>query len=187
MAHKFSAEKADKLEKQERYKSFQPEVRLPEAGMRKGQTVVDVGCGTGFYTRAASKIVGSSGTVIGLDILPEMLEAARNRGVPQNVVYNKSDESKFPIESTYANWVIVTNLFHELEEPDIFISEIQRILKNDGSVYLTDWRPQEEEGPPAEHRVDSSLVKETFQKAGFTIITDDRLGTSHYELVFKKE
>ncbi len=188
MAHKFSAKKADNLEKQERYKSFKPEEQLPKAGMRKGQTVVDIGCGTGFYTRAAAKIVESNGTVTGLDILPEMIETARSRGVPENVVYKLSDESKFPIDSARADWAIVSNLFHELEEPEKFVSEIRRILKNSGRVYLTDWRPREEkEGPPAEHRVKPSLVKETFENAGFAIVTEDHLGTSHYELVFEKK
>lgn len=187
MAYKFSPEKAEKLEEQNRYREFRSVERLKRAGMRAGQRIVDGGTGTGFYTRAAAKIVGPEGTVIGLDILPEMIEEAKSRGAPENVSFKVSAESTFPVETGSADWVIMTNLFHELENPDEFFSEIHRILNAEGRVYLTDWIPREEaEGPPKSHRIDRAQVKRVIASQHFRIISEDTLGSSHYEIVFAK-
>ncbi len=187
MAYKFSPEKAEKLEEQDRYREFKPVERLKRAGMRAGQRVVDGGTGTGFYTRAAAEIVGPEGTVIGLDILPEMIEAAKSRGAPEHVSFKVSAESRFPVETGFADWVIMTNLFHELESPGEFLTEIRRVLNSEGRVYLTDWIPrEEEEGPPKAHRVDQARVKQVIANQCFRIISEDTLGPSHYEIVFAK-
>jgi len=187
LAYKFSPEKAEKLEEQERYKEFRPLERLKHAGMRAGHRVVDVGTGTGFYTRAAADIVGPEGEVIGLDILPEMIKEAKARGAPEHVSFRVSSESTFPVETGSADWVIMTNLFHELENPDEFLAEIHRILTAEGRVYLTDWSPQEEEeGPPKAHRIEQTHVKRVIASQSFHVISNETLGTSHYEIVFAK-
>jgi ubiquinone/menaquinone biosynthesis C-methylase UbiE len=52
-----------------------------EAGVRKGDRVLDVACGTGALTLAAAEIAGPSGSVVGLDVNPEMLVVARGKSV----------------------------------------------------------------------------------------------------------
>jgi len=187
MAYKFAAEKAEKLESKDRYDRLQPVQRLSRAGMRPGQQVLDVGAGTGFYSRAAAEIVGEQGRVVGTDILPEMLDKAQSLGTPENVSFQLAGESSFPIEDGRMDWVIMTNLFHELEEPEKFITEIHRVLKPGGRVYYTDWIPQEEEdGPPREHRLDKSVAEEAFARYGLRILSDGKVGPSHYEIIFEK-
>jgi len=187
MAYKFAAEKAEKLESEDRYERLQPVRRLRQAGMAPGQQVLDVGTGTGFYTRAAADIVGEQGKVVGTDILPEMLEKARSMGAPENVSFQQAGESTFPVGDGVMDWVIMTNLFHELEEPDKFIGEIRRVLRPGGRVYYTDWIPQEEDdGPPKEHRLDKSVAEEVFGRHGLHVRRDGTVGPSHYEIIFEK-
>lgn len=187
MAYKFVAAKAERLESEERYKKLKPLRQLLQAGMQPGQRVLDVGVGTGFYTRAAAEIVGEQGQVVGIDILPEMLRKAQSLGKPNNVSFQLSGESSFPVGDEEMDWVIMTNLFHELEEPDKFIAEIHRVLKPGGRVYYTDWIPQEEEdGPPAAHRLDKSVAEQSFNRHGLQIRKEGTIGPSHYELIFEK-
>jgi len=49
------------------------------AGLRPGQRVLDVACGTGVLARHAARVVGAGGEVVGLDLNPGMLEVARRR------------------------------------------------------------------------------------------------------------
>lgn len=187
MAYKFAAEKAEKLESEDRYERLRPVQRLRQSGMKPGQKVLDVGTGTGSYTRAAAEIVGKQGQVIGIDILPEMLAKAQSLGAPENVSFQQSGESSFPVGDGMMDWVIMTNLLHELEEPDKFIGEIHRVLKPGGRVYYTDWIPQEEEdGPPKEHRLDKSVAEEIFGRHGLRVRCDGTVGPSHYEIIFEK-
>lgn len=188
MAHKFSPERFQKLEAEDRYERLQPVQRLTNAGMKSGQQVLDVGCGTGFYSRSAAEIVGESGHVIGLDILSEMISRAQEFGLPDNVECVKSEESTFPVDDSSMNWVIMTNLYHELEDQQAFVSEIYRVAAPGGRVYFLDWKPQnEEDGPPMEHRIDKSVPIDAFHQAGFKIVSDAEVGPSHYELIFERK
>ena len=51
------------------------------AGLRSGQRVLDVACGTGVVTRMAAERVGTAGAVAGLDVNPGMLAVARAKGI----------------------------------------------------------------------------------------------------------
>jgi len=188
MAHKFSPERFQKLEAEDRYERLQPVQRLKNAGMTPGQQVLDVGCGTGFYSRSAAEIVGESGHIIGLDILSEMITRAEEFGLPDNVECIKSEESTFPVDDESMDWVIMTNLYHELENQQAFVSEIHRVLEPNGRVYFLDWKRQEEDdGPPMEHRIDKSVPMAAFQNTGFNFVSDAEVGPSHYELIFEKQ
>ena len=90
MAYKFKEEKAEKLEQSERYDDFRPKSRLRKAGILTGQRVLDIGSGTGFYTRAAAQLVKKEGFVVGIDILKGMIDKATSLGVPENVEYRLS-------------------------------------------------------------------------------------------------
>lgn len=187
MAYKFPAEKLEKLESADRYEAMMPEERLRKAGIQQGDAVLDIGSGTGFYTRAAARLAGENGQVIGIDILSEMLEKSKELGVEPNMEYRLSEESSFPVEDDSMDWAIMTNLYHELEQPEQFIREIHRVLKKSGSVYVTDWLPKEQEdGPPVEHRIDSSVMIENFRKFGFTPEAESTLADSHYEVILTK-
>jgi ubiquinone/menaquinone biosynthesis C-methylase UbiE len=56
-----------------------PYKALQYAGLETGQTVLEVGCGPGFFTVPAAKIVGDGGTVLSLDINPVAVEHARRK------------------------------------------------------------------------------------------------------------
>ncbi|MBD3276483.1 MAG: methyltransferase domain-containing protein [Candidatus Marinimicrobia bacterium] len=187
MAYKFPAEKFEKLESRDRYDSMKPVQRLKNAGIQESDRVLDIGSGTGFYSRAAAELVGNSGNVIGIDILEEMLEKARELGLKPNLEYRLSEEASFPVEDDSMDWAIMTNLYHELEKPEQFIQEIDRVLHQSGSVYVTDWLPKEQDdGPPVEHRIDSAVMIKDFEKFGFKLQSESSLADSHYEVVLSK-
>ncbi len=56
-----------------------PYKALHDAGLEAGQTVLEVGCGPGFFTIPAARIVGVGGTVLALDINPVAVEHVRRK------------------------------------------------------------------------------------------------------------
>src|SRR5262249_50516052 len=62
------------LEREGREEEQQPAVVIKTMGLRDGDVVADVGCGTGFFARRMARAVGPSGKVYGVDIQPEMLD-----------------------------------------------------------------------------------------------------------------
>jgi len=63
----------------ERKKWQNPEKILPDIGLKRGSTFVDVGCGEGFFTLPAARIVGKSGVVYGLDIDGEAIQILKEK------------------------------------------------------------------------------------------------------------
>src|ERR1700739_212576 len=55
------------------------------AGLRPGMRVLDIGCGPGDVSFVAARLVGPTGSVLGADAAPEMIELARTRAAEKGV------------------------------------------------------------------------------------------------------
>ncbi|WP_442753656.1 class I SAM-dependent methyltransferase [Methylocystis sp. JAN1] len=75
----YSSHEANRLEQQAAFLNELTEEVFRRAGMRPGMRVLDVGCGMGDVSMAAARIVGASGSVVGVDRDPEGLNRARAR------------------------------------------------------------------------------------------------------------
>jgi len=62
-----------------RYRFFGPTRILRGADIRPGQTVLEVGCGTGFFTLPAARLLGGQGSLVAMDILPMSVEAVTKK------------------------------------------------------------------------------------------------------------
>ncbi len=77
MPHKFDPARLARLMSDERRRELPPDRILLRAGLGAGQTLVDIGCGPGFFVLPAARIVGPRGRVIGLDTSPVMVAELR--------------------------------------------------------------------------------------------------------------
>jgi 2-polyprenyl-3-methyl-5-hydroxy-6-metoxy-1,4-benzoquinol methylase len=62
------------IDEGERRKMMDPNIILPKIGLKPGMTLVDVGCGQGFFAMPAARIAGPKGCVYGIDIDKEALD-----------------------------------------------------------------------------------------------------------------
>ncbi len=111
------------------------------AGIKKGETVIDLGSGAGFDAFIVSPIVGETGKIIGIDLSDEMLDLARsnaNKRNYKNVEFVKGDIEQLPLEDGFAEHVIsncVINL--SLNKGDVY-QEAYRVLRSGGKISISD-------------------------------------------------
>jgi len=112
--------------------------RVNQFNIKSGSTVVDYGCGPGRYTQLFSDKVGS-GKVYAVDIEPEAIKDIQKLIVKknlQNVVPILADGYTCSVPSEIADMIFAIDMFHRIESPDQFFKELNRIIKQDGLIYI---------------------------------------------------
>lgn len=117
--------------------------KLLKPFIKDGMTVLDVGCGPGFFSIELAKLVGKSGTVIAADLQGGMLEIVKKKirhTEFENIIsLHKCEENKIGVV-TKADFILVFYMFHEVPEKENFLQELKSILKPDGRIYMTEPR-----------------------------------------------
>jgi ubiquinone/menaquinone biosynthesis C-methylase UbiE len=103
-----------------------------EAGVREGDRVLDVACGTGALTIAVAEIVGPAGSVIGLDANPQMLAVARRKPVQVEWLEGRA-ESLPPPDSSF-DAVVSQFGFMFFEDRPQALREMVRVLRPGGRL-----------------------------------------------------
>ena len=150
--HKFDPRKRSLLDGPKRLFFENPDEILSEAGVKLGDVVADIGCGTGFFSLPLAKFVGKRGKVYALDTSPTMIKELRKR--TRNLKQVRpihSQENKFPLQGGALDFVLLVNLTHELEDWRVFLKEVGRVLKLEGRICVVDYKKKKMVfGPPFE-------------------------------------
>lgn len=108
--------------------------------IQEGYIFLDYGCGTGFFTYAAARIVGENGWVYALDRFPRQLEIVEKRQAKKglaNIETILSDgKTGLPDECIDVAWMC--DVFHEVQQRRIVLEELHRVLKKDGVLAVYD-------------------------------------------------
>lgn len=103
-----------------------------EAGVQKGDRVLDVACGTGALTLAAAEIVGPSGSTVGLDANPEMLAVARRK--PVQIEWLEGPAEALPLPDDSFDAVVSQFGFMFFGDKPQALREMMRVLKPGGRL-----------------------------------------------------
>jgi len=154
------------------------------AGIERGTSVLDIGCGTGTLAIAATRHVAPSGTVHGIDASPPMIARAKRKAekAAVNAVFQLAAAEQLPYPDHRFDVVLSTLMLHHLPRTarERCAREITRVLKPGGRVLAVDFGGRQHGGMLAHfHRhghVDIQQIMELLGKAGLTVINSGSVG-----------
>ena len=164
--HTFDPANADRLEGEHRFRFCSREELLGALGTDPAH-LVDLGSGTGFYTRELAPFFDRISAV---DIQPAMHELFREAGVPDSVDLVEASTADLPFAADSVDAAVSTMTIHELPLAET-LAELHRVLQRGSPVVFVDWSAtgRGEAGPPVDERHPMSTVVQALDDAGFTV------------------
>jgi ubiquinone/menaquinone biosynthesis C-methylase UbiE len=182
---------ADWLEREGREAEQRPAEVIKTMGLRPGDVVADVGCGTGYFARRMARAVAPGGRVYAVDIQKEMLDLLRGRleqeGL-ENVVPVLGDADDPHLAAASLDWILLVDVYHEFQQPKAMLARLRAALKPTGRVALVEYRQEGDSALHirAEHRMSAEQVLKEWQPAGFRLVTRHEFLPVQHFFVFDK-
>ncbi len=129
------------MENRLRYRFSGPMKILQGSDIQPGQTVLEVGCGTGFHTVSAAKLIGDQGRLVAIDVLSDYIERVEKKVQAadlKNVRVLKRDAIDTGFDTEIFDTVL---LYSVVPSPTLplkhFLPEMHRILRPQGTLSVT--------------------------------------------------
>jgi ubiquinone/menaquinone biosynthesis C-methylase UbiE len=161
------------LERPEREDEEAPSKALDALELKPGMVVADIGAGSGYYSSRIAKRVGPTGRVYATDIQPGMI-ALLDRRIKSEGLVNVTTvlgglaDPKLPPKSI--DLAIMVDVYHELQEPQVFLQALKETFKPGGRLVLLEFRKEDPKVPILEvHKMSVAEVKQELEAEGFVL------------------
>jgi predicted methyltransferase len=178
------------LERPDREEEEQPTLVLEALQLKGGETVVDFGAGSGYYTFKLARLVGPHGTVLAVDVEPKMLEFIRKRAARENLtnvglLQSSPMDPRLPVNRV--DLVLMVDVYHELEFPYEVMRKMLTALKPGGRVALVEYRKED----PAVmikqvHKMSEEQIVKEMTAVGLTYVETVRTLPLQHVVIFRK-
>lgn len=115
--------------------------KILKGQIREGMTVLDVGCGPGFFTIEMADMVGSSGRVIAADLQDGMLQIIKSKvqgtELESRITLHKCSETGIGVTEKI-DLALVFYMLHEVPDQKAFLTEIAGMLSPDGGILVVE-------------------------------------------------
>ena len=179
----------ERFENPERETWQRPGKLLGALAIEPGQTLVDLGAGTGYISIFLSAAVGDLGKVYAVDVEPNLVKYMEERDFPYDnveAVLADPDDPKLP--EGVADIILVVNTWHHIDKRRKYLEKLTPALKPGGRIAVIDWLKEPTAiGPPVNHRLDRDKVISELTRGGFTLVHDSVMLPYQYFLVFVQD
>lgn len=162
-AEEWNAEERDAWQK--------PEAVIELMGVEPGDTVVDLGTGTGYFLPHLSRAVGPDGRVLALDVSEKMLEYVDSEmrpELPHDHLETRLVERDDPgLEPESVDHILMVNTWHHVKDRVTYAEKLYAGLEPGGSFVDVDYTMETDRGPPKKIRLTPDEVVEELESAGF--------------------
>ena len=146
-------------------------------GLKPGETLADIGSGSGYFALRFAAHVGEQGRVFAVDVDPEMVRhlnrRIRDAGV-RNVQTVLADPDDPLLPDASLDRFVVVNTWHHIGQREDYARKLHDALKPGGAVLIVDFTLDSDIGPPKSHRLTEHEVMRELSAAGFetSIVTE---------------
>jgi cyclopropane fatty-acyl-phospholipid synthase-like methyltransferase len=172
------------LIRNEREREERCSLMLTNLGVKPGMTVCDMGCGNGFHTLKMAKMIGPSGSVLAVDVQPEMLKLLRDRTESAGL------ENVTPILGSFHNprlprnsidLILLVDVYHEFSHPVTMLKAMHESLRPDGVIVLVEFRAEDPKVPIKPlHKMSKDQILKEIPANGFKLVKEfDKLPWQH--------
>ena len=164
-----------------------PDKAIAALKLKSGQSVADVGAGTGYFTVRLAKS-NAKVQVYGADIEPSMVEYLKARASKEGLanvtaVLATADSPKMPAS---VDVVLIVDTYHHIPNRVEYFRKLAASLKRGGRVVVIDFKPEAEMGPPKEFRFAGEKIRAEMAEAGYKQVAKHDFLPQQQFLVFGK-
>ncbi|MFA0823168.1 MAG: class I SAM-dependent methyltransferase [Methanomethylovorans sp.] len=109
--------------------------------VKEGMTVLEVGCGPGFFTIDLARMVGDDGRVVAADLQEGMLQRLQEKiqgsEIEHRIALHKCTEDKIGVSGKF-DLVFLFYMVHEVPNKKAFFNELSSVLKTNGKIYMVE-------------------------------------------------
>lgn len=178
------------LERSARADEEQPRMLMEALQLHGGETVADLGAGSGYFTFKLANAVGPRGAVLAVDIEPKMLDFIRARAAKENqtnIGLVKATEMNPKLPANRLDLVLLVDVYHELSFPYEVMRHVYASLKPKGRVALVEYRAEDGNVPIKRvHKMSERQIIAELQAAGFKHLATNAILPQQHLVFFGK-
>ena len=145
-----------------------PDRVIATLGLKAGQSVADIGAGTGYFSMRLGKS-SALPTVYAVDIEPSMVEYLKSRAAKENLknvvpVQASADSPHIPAP---VDLVLIVDTYHHIGGRVEYFRKLRASLKPAGKLAIIDFRKDAPSGPPPEFRFTEAQITSELTQAGY--------------------